>query len=211
MNGRDYFHGHAKLRSARRNMYSQFGEDGVVDFILAAIGTDNHFAFECGGADGVMFSNTRRLLGRAWNVAMAEADAAYEPALKRLAEKYPHFFQFSITTLPPHRLDDCLDGFGSPPCPALVCLDIDGLDWHLWNGMIRHFPRVVVIEHSFDPAWDDRIPDLDEPTLGQAGPHAIMRLAASKGYDVVARTLTNSICVRADLMPAFNQALEQKT
>lgn len=86
----------------------------------------------------------------------------------------------------------------------LICIDIDGQDWHAWNGMLCHYPQIVMIEHAHHPEWTDRIPDIGES--GQAGPLAIVRLANSKGYEVVARTLTNSVCVRHDLLPKLMDA-----
>lgn len=205
MNGRANFTGSPYLDSCRKNIYSQFGEDGIVDAILTATDDGSRWAFECGAADGIMFSNTRRLLDRGWRVCMIEADAKYGDPLGKLVSRYPNL-RVNIMRMETSDIDVVFRGIGAPEEPAIVCIDIDGQDWHAWNRMIRYFPRIVVIEHSFHSAWIDRVPDIDEPLPAQAGPKAIARLAASKGYEVAAQTLTNSICVRSDLAAGLRMA-----
>lgn len=202
MNGRDTFYGSDYLERHRANVYSQFGEDGVVDAILSAIGEGSRWAFECGAADGIMFSNTRRLLDRGWTVHMVEANPIYTPALSRLSARFANL-RVHTETLAVDGLDAMLAKLQAPIEPTLLCIDIDGQDWHAWNGMINHYPMMVMIEHAHHPDWHDRVPDLGEK--GQAGPFAIERLSCSKGYDVVARTITNSICVRHDLVKALRE------
>src|SRR6266851_5471757 len=67
---------YAWLSGQARNVYSQFGEDGVIDAIFRVIRSANRWCFECGAADGLFFSNTRRLVREGWDAVLVEADAA---------------------------------------------------------------------------------------------------------------------------------------
>src|SRR4051794_11408481 len=66
------------------NVYSQFGEDGVLAEIFKRIGTTTRQCFEVGAADGKWFSNSRRLIDEGWSAALIEADPANWPQLDRL-------------------------------------------------------------------------------------------------------------------------------
>src|SRR4051812_17540195 len=69
------------------NVYSQFGEDGILAEIFRRIGTTNKQCFEVGAADGKWFSNSRKLIDEGWRAALIEADEKNWPELKRLGEK----------------------------------------------------------------------------------------------------------------------------
>ena len=56
------------------NVYSQFGEDGILAAIFEKLGTCNKWVLECGASDGVFFSNSRKLIEEGWNGVLVEAD-----------------------------------------------------------------------------------------------------------------------------------------
>ena len=66
------------------NIYSQFGEDGVLAEIFKRIGATNKQCFECGAADGKWFSNSRRLIDEGWSAALIEADPVNWKELDKL-------------------------------------------------------------------------------------------------------------------------------
>ena len=71
------------LRGKGRNVYSQFGEDGLIEATLEKIGPVTKWCFEFGAADGTFFSNTKRLWENGWNAVLIESDAEQ---YKKLAE-----------------------------------------------------------------------------------------------------------------------------
>src|SRR5262249_52225552 len=91
-----------------------------------------------------------------------------------------------------------------PQTIDLLSIDIDGQDYFIWNSLIKYRPLVVVCE--YDPNADKGyIPPLGwmggAEDLKQAGYQAISYVAAGKGYTVVAKTTTNIIAVRNELIP----------
>lgn len=183
-----------ELTAFARNDYSQFGEDGVLESIFQRIGTSNKWCLECGAADGLFFSNTRRLIELGWTGVLVEADAARCARLTKNSEPYStHCFNVKIG--PEHRLDDILASAGAPSDIDLAVIDVDGQDFHVFNAMLRHKPRVVVIEYcQGDPEF---IPTLGGE--GQAGLRAITALCAGRDYVSVWRSYSNLICVIQEL------------
>lgn len=184
----------AWLANEARNVFSQFGEDGVVDAIFRRIGAANRWCFECGATDGLFFSNTRRLLRDGWDAVLVEGGPA---AFRRLEENCEPFGERArcVNALA-NALDPVLAAAGAPLDIDLVVIDVDGQDYHLFNSMLRFRPRVAMIE--FDPnAEPDFIPDLGAP--GQAGIAATARLAAGRFYTPVFKTWCNLILVAQPL------------
>ena len=184
--------GHAK------NIYSQFGEDGVVDAIFERIGIKNKCCLEVGAADGILFSNTRRLVEAGWDAILVEKDPDQYKKLADNCEKYPNveILNRSVSADPRTgvNLDEVLDSFSAPEDIDLVCIDIDGQDWHVWNQMIDYRPRVIMIEYNPAMTTGDWVPSIDGG--GQAGIDAIMKLAVSKGYHSIMASAVNAICIR---------------
>lgn len=174
------------------NAYSQSGEDGVIEAIFARIGTANKWCLEVGAADGLFFSNTRKLVEAGWTGVYIEGD---EAEFKRLTRNctglQTHLFNFKIDR--DRGLDEVLSQTGAPTDIDLVSIDVDGQDFYVWNATLRYRPRVVVIE--FDPINPDEnfIPTLGGE--GQAGIEAIMRLGIGRSYLPVWRTHTNLIFI----------------
>lgn len=181
------------LEETAFNDYSQNGEDGVIAAIFSVIGAANSWCFEVGAADGLLFSNTRRLIENGWKAVLVEGDS---PSYGRLVQNNACFGD-RVKTFPmmldrDKRIDALLHRCGAPLDIDLVSIDVDGQDYFLWNAMVQYRPRVVVIE--FDINVDvEFIPVLGQG--GQAGEHAIVRLGCGKFYRPVYRSRTNYIFV----------------
>lgn len=185
------------LGNVAANSYSQFGEDGVLQAIFSVIQPANKWCLECGAADGLFFSNTRRLIEQGWNAVLIEAEQA---AFARLEENSKDFGtrvrcvhgRVDAT----NTLEDILSHYAAPTDIDLAIIDVDGQDYYLFNSLLRYRPRVVVIE--FDPNTDeDFIPSLGG--VGQAGVRAINRLAGGRFYTEVYRNWCNLVLVKQPL------------
>ena len=62
------------LRPFRRNVYSQNGEDGVIDEIFRRLGRSSGWFCEFGAWDGRYGSNSYSLLRKGWDGVMIEGD-----------------------------------------------------------------------------------------------------------------------------------------
>lgn len=179
------------------NSYSQFGEDGVLAAIFSVIGATNRWALECGAADGLFFSNARRLIEQGWHAVLVEADREEFARLEENSRPFGDRVRCVHERAGDQRsLDDILAACDAPADIDLAVIDVDGQDFYLLNALHRYRPRVVVIE--FDPEADQAF----QPTLGgagQAGAFAIQRLAFGKLYAPVWRSYCNLILVKQPL------------
>ncbi|MDD9914862.1 MAG: hypothetical protein OXT01_09415, partial [Rhodospirillaceae bacterium] len=107
----------------------------------------------------------------------------------------------------PDGLDAVLAEAGAPRDLDLLCIDVDGLDWHIWNGLNDFAPRLVVVEFNPSVPNDILFVQDDDPAVNQgASLLALVELGKSKGYELVATTEWNGFFVPQDLFPQFDIA-----
>lgn len=179
-------------------VYSQNGEEAIIQAIFDRIGTANQWCFECGAADGLFFSNTKLLTDRGWHALLVEAEPDDFSRLVALHQGNPKV-QCLCALLSAGvglTLDDVLTRAGAPKDLDLLVLDIDSQEYYLLNSLVEFRPRVVIVEYDPD-AEPMYIPKLNGP--GQAGHLAMRYVAEARGYEVICRTATNLVCVRRDL------------
>lgn len=180
------------LKGAAGNEYSQFGEDGLIEALFERIGARNKFAFECGAAEGIFCSNTKRLRDRGWDAVLIEIDVHKYAELKENAAEGLRPGQ-SVScvnaVVGPVPLDRILEEFHAPLDLDLGILDVDGQETHIWRRLTKHRPRVMLVEYS--GALSAPVPPEGHQEKGQAGLKEIVELGREKGYAALCRTNVN--------------------
>ncbi|UCB54135.1 MAG: hypothetical protein JSW45_09260 [Thiotrichales bacterium] len=194
------------LSKYAKNVYSQFGEDGVIAEVLYRIsrGADiDKWCVEFGAWDGVHLSNTCRLIREeGYNAVLIEG------ATKRFDElniNLPQDNVYKICRFVNFEGNDTLENIlAETPIPRdfdFLSIDVDGVDYYILDGLKKFTPKVVCIE--FNPSIPNAV-DFVQPkdfSIKQgASAKAISRLAVNKGYALVATTWCNLIFVRDDLV-----------
>lgn len=178
------------------NSYSQFSEDKLIAELFAKIGTENHWCFEVGAADGRWLSNTLAFREQGWDAVLAECDP--EPAAKLLQEfgGVSHCVHAKVTDL-----DTLLARFGAPYNIDLGVIDIDGNDYWLWHDMTLYRPRVLLVEFSpyVDQPTHDPVNPIPRGGPGQTAKQPLVELGEKKGYRLTTATFCNLLFVREEL------------
>lgn len=196
------------LQEFRRNINSQFGEDGIIEKIFEIVPPANRWAVEFGAWDGLHLSNTCHLVrDLGWNGVMIEGSAE---KFAELTENFGHLDDAHLVHAlvgferGKNSLDDVLATTACPRDVDLVSIDIDGSDHHVWRSMVRYRPRVVVIE--FNPSVPNDVifvQDRDMDIHQGASLAAMVELGKQKKYELVATTNCNAFFVREELYEAF--------
>ena len=182
-----------ELQGCGANVYSQYGEDGLIRKSLDILGETNRWCFEIGAADGVFCSNTHVLRDAGWKAVLIEKDA-------RQYEKLAKFANGCVVTIhkevEARELSGVLSSVGGfPESPDLGVIDVDGADyWFL--SELKHTPRILMVEHA--AGTDNPVPTGNDSP--QAGVTAIRALGERLGYRPVAETLCNTLFWREDLV-----------
>lgn len=200
-----------KLSDMSYDKYSQFGEDGIINEIFRIIGTTSRVCVEFGAWDGFHLSNTANLWTSGWRGILIEADPG---KFKQLAERTARYDCECICArvLPAgaNTIEEILRRKGVTSEVDLMSIDIDGDDYHIFASLGSLRPRVMVCEYNPTiPAEMDLVPALGNYFGCSAS--ALVRLAAVKGYSLVALTDTNCLFVRSEyaaLFAAYDTSLE---
>ena len=200
-------------------VFSQFDEDGVVLFLLAAGAERTRLVVDLGAGDGVRASNVANLLlnlgyhgllvdGDAANMEHAEAFYARHPDSK---ERPPAIAQSFLTR---ETVNSVVREAGIEGEVDLLSIDVDGNDYWLWQALECINPRLVVVEAHPELGAEDYVmpyePDFRwrsapaDTRLGASVP-ALVRLGEELGYRAVGSNVYgfNLVFARADVVPAL--------
>lgn len=171
----------SNLRKFEAQVYSQFGEDGVLQRIFECVGTRNKSFVEFGAWDGQHLSNTANLrLHQGWTGLLMEGSDRADGEL---------VMQEFVNA---ENVEVLFAKYGVPETFDLLSVDIDGNDYWVWKAIERFTPRVVVVEYNIFFALDaprtieyhaDHV--WDETTYHGASLAAFHKLGLAKGYTLV--------------------------
>jgi hypothetical protein len=183
----------------RRNVYSQNGEDGVIAEIIRRVGLSPAWTCDVGAWDGRYGSNCYALVKRGWPCLMIEADPRKFEHLERLARSSNGLIRPLLAHVDhlggPNALDALIERAALPGKIELVSIDIDSVDYYVWQSL-SHRPAMVVIEiTSSTPPGESYIFGTDPGSKRLTTFTAMLELARRKQYTLACHT-GNMIFVR---------------
>ena len=165
-----------------KNVYSQNGEDGIIEELLTSLDLTQGTMVEFGGWDGVWLSNVlHHWIYKDFNVISIESDAARSNEAKRAFESYDSYTcvhsMISSNGQDENSIDNILEREGVVPEElVLMCIDVDGEDYNIFKSIEKYRPIILIIEDSVE----EHIKDIE-----------------ASGYNLVIFN-GNSILVRSD-------------
>ena len=179
------------LSTTELRLFSQNGEDGVLNAILGTIGDSNKYFVEFGVGDG--WSCNSRLLAEVfdWSGLFIEVD---EKDYTALSQRYCNSKKIRCekAAVTPSNINKLFESFGVPESLGVLSIDIDGQDYWVWNALDEIYqPDVVIME--FNSALGLTLPVVEAEGL-RPGPltatwgaslAALTGLAKKKGYRLV--------------------------
>lgn len=200
-----------------KNIYSQCGEDGILEEIFRRLPyRSKRICVDIGAWDGEHLSNTRNLLlskDTFWGGLLIEANKERAAQCKQLYNSshdsrvhvHNDLVGFEgITSLTQLLQQHSIDGDFD-----FLNIDVDGADYHLWKSCCsegKYQPLVVCIE--FNPTIPNDIVFIQEAnTYVHKGNSllALIELGKELGYKLVVTTTWNAIFVREDLFTSLIQ------
>jgi hypothetical protein len=203
----------ASLHEVEFRVHSQFGDDGIIQWLVTRIPSLPKRFVEFGVED-YSESNTRFLMvHRNWSGLVMDGSPAN---IKRL-RAHRWFWRYDLTALPRFVTRDNVDALiaewaGNEPV-GLLHIDIDGNDYWLWDAVECTSPGIVIVEYNA-VFGDERAitvpyrPDFHRFAAHYSGQYAgaslgaLAHLAKLKGYALVGSNSAgnNAYFVRRDLL-----------
>jgi len=189
------------LNDYESRLYSQNGEDGIINAIFSKIGYTNKYYVEFGG--GIDFDNTRLLREYfGFNGLLMNCDS------ENLNINCRREF---ITK---ENINELFKKYDVPCEFDFLSIDIDYNDWYVWNSLSEKYkPRVVCIEFNarFGPN-DDKLVRYDASAMRDrtfyfgGSMKAFYMLGRKKGYTLVCtdKLGVNLFFIKDDLLPELH-------
>jgi putative sugar O-methyltransferase len=187
-----------RLADHAANVYSQFGEDGILARIFELIGTGAKACVEFGAWDGFHLSNTANLWAKqGWKAVLIEADAERHAQLLANTNGYDcHCICARVEPSGANTLEAILQRAAPGLEIDLLSIDVDGDDYFVLASLDAIAPRVIVCEYN--PTIPPHLDLVPKPgNYFGSSALALVRVAEQKGYRLVAVTDTNCFFVRA--------------
>ncbi len=195
------------LLQYRNKVTSSNGEDGIIEYVAARMNVAPGYCVEFGAWDGRVGSNTWNLLNhRGWKGLLIEADPAKYTQLENLYRNHPGVVTANafVGWEGDAALDRHLERHGVPADFALLSIDIDGNDLHVWRSLTCFRPRIVIVE------FNNHIPNdilfIQEPDVAVnqgSSLLALIELGKQKGYELVCALGCNAFFVPREHYPLF--------
>lgn len=181
-----------RLAQFHRSVFTQNGEDGIIEEIFRRIGTTNQYFVEF-GAHGIK-NNSTYLLQKDWKGLWIVGSVLGQKAIGSIFKR--QIAKGHLTTLKAWITRDNIQLlFQQANVPVdfdFLSIDIDGNDYWVWDKIVDYKPRVVCIEYNatYPPnhAWvmnynADHI--WNGTSYFGASLLALEKLGKSKGYVLV--------------------------
>ena len=144
-----------------KNIYSQNGEDGIIEQLIKELNIKNGTFCEFGASNGIASSNTYNLI-KNYNFSgiAIEADKIRFTECVKNYKSFPNIMIYNGYVLYNHseyNLDKWLEKGNMEKNFDILSIDIDCDDYYVWKNMKNFNPKIVIFEvNSYrDPIFDE--------------------------------------------------------
>jgi hypothetical protein len=205
----------ASFEQSGVKVFSQWDEDGLIEYIVSHCDIPNRNFIEIGIGDYTE-ANTRFLLTeRGWSGVVVDSTTQDIDKLQA-SEAYWRYPLTAVNAfVTAENVNELIGGAGLKGDIGLLSIDVDGVDYWIWNAVEAVSPRIVICEYNglfgskakvtvpYEPAFDRRAKHYSWLYCG-ASLAALVDLAKRKGYTLVGCNAggNNAFFVRDDVMAA---------
>jgi len=136
------------LHEAEFKVFSQYGEDGILDYLINATGiTCDEQVFVEFGVRDYLESNTRFLLqGSNWRGLVIDGSETCVDVLRHSDLYWRHDLTAVAAWIDRDNINGIIGGAGFTGRIGILSIDIDGNDYWVWQGIDVVDPVIVVVE-----------------------------------------------------------------
>ena len=213
----------ARLQDYEFQVFSQWGEDGIVQRLVEVVPVERKQFVEFGVEDYTE-ANTRFLLtNNGW--AGLVIDGSPENVQRIVSDPlyWRHNLKAMLAFVTRENINDLLRRNGLNGEIGLLSVDIDGNDYWVWEAIEAVRPAIVISEYNWRFGAERRVTVPYDPAFVRGRAHhsmvyygaslaALEALGMRKGFDLVGCSSggNNAFFVRRDLRPAVLPALSAR-
>ncbi len=212
-----------KINDYEFKVYSQWGEDGIIQYLIKNIEMPRKIFVEF-GVENYTECNTRFLLvNNNWSGLIIEGKQEHTDSIKRSSLYWRYNLKAINSFVTAENIDEILESNGLSGEIGVLSIDVDGNDYWIWKAISVSQPIIVVIEYNYRFGIDKAVSTPYDPWFDREKKHhsmiyfgaslkALFLLGQKKGYDFVgcSNNGVNAFFVRKDKKPDFIRNLSVK-
>ncbi len=207
----------ANINDHELKVFSQFGEDGIIDFLVKKIDLKTRTFVEFGVED-YEESNTKFLLeAKNWKGLVFDSSQKFIDTIKKKDFYWRNNLIAVKAFITVENIDNLIKKNFLHKEVGLMSIDIDGNDYWVWKAIESYKPAIVIVEYNARFGYQksvsipykekfDRISEHHSSIYFGASLAALHKLGKEKGYSLVGTNLNgnNSFFIRDDLIKKNN-------
>jgi hypothetical protein len=204
------------LRESEFRVFSQWGEDGIIQFLIRHVFIQNKTFVEFGVQD-YLESSTRFLVVKDfWSGLVIDGSAENIGQIRRSEIYWRHNIRAEHAFITRDNINDIIRSAGIEGDIGLLSVDIDGNDYWVWQAIEVVKPRIVIVEYNARFGADRAVSVPYDPQFVRGRAHysmiyygaslaALTQLGEKRGYSLVGCNSAgnNAFFVRNDVLPAI--------
>lgn len=175
------------------SVYSQWGDDGIIQWLLQNINIENNIFIEFGVED-YLESNTRFLLmNNNWKGIILDGSESNINSIKASHYYWKYDLQAACEFITAENINEIIKRRNPPKNIGLLHIDIDGNDYWVWKSLSCVSPAIAIIEYNGIFGFEKNITVPYSPDFRRENAHpsnlyygaslpALILLAIKKGY-----------------------------
>jgi len=192
------------LRDVGFQVYSQSDEDGILLFLFTLLRPQTRKSIEICAGNGIECNTANLIINHGWSGLLVDGNAALVEQGRRFYAKHkatyvlPPLFEHAWITR--ENVNAFLKTKSVTGEMDLLSLDLDGIDYWVWEALDAISPRIVVLE--FNPLlgpersatipYSEKFDTFHHPTAPDGSPNyygasltALVKLSDKKGYRLI--------------------------
>lgn len=134
------------LADVEFSIFSQFGDDGIIQFLLKEVQPSGHFFVEF-GVENFLESNTRFLLqNNNWSGLVMDGSKTNVDFIKKQDFYWRHDLEAKDAFITAENINELLSTV--PAKIGLLHIDVDGNDYWLWKAITATEADIVIMEYN---------------------------------------------------------------
>jgi len=213
----------SRLADAEFKVFSQFGDDGIIQYLIRSVDTPPESFIEF-GVETYRESNTRFLLWNDnWRGLVIDGSPTNVATIRGLPESWRHDLTSVAGFITRENINDLFADAGFTGEIGLLSIDIDGNDYWVWEAVEVVSPVIVVVEYNsvfgpdaavsvpYSPSFTRRAAHHSNLFFG-ASLRALCALGEHKGYSFVGCNSNgnNAFFVRTDRLGSVSAVGRQE-
>lgn len=206
------------------SVFSQWGEDGIIEWLIHLNG-DMPRSFIEFGVEDYYESNTRFLLiNRNWRGLIIDGDEENIKIARKNNISWRHDLALTTAFITKDNINDLIKKSGIVGEIGILSIDIDGNDYWVWQAIDCVKPHIVIAEYNsaFGDIFPLSVPYAADFYRGNAhysnlyygaSINALIKLAGERGYSLLGsnKAGSNAFFIRNDRLDNFNDRIMDRS